>query len=153
MMVLNLEDKWGEFWMASPTQWKWVLVGSKNWDGQGSLECCSPWGYKESDRTEWLNWTNWNCMCKRLGWCEFHPWVGKISWRRKWQFTLVLLPEKSHGQKNLVGYMIHDPWELWTHPLFCRQLGKQQRTCSQYHTTHLSALRKFRGSLLESHPH
>ena len=26
-------------------------------DGQGSLECCSPWGHKESDRTEWLNWT------------------------------------------------------------------------------------------------
>ena len=26
-------------------------------DGQGSLECCSPWGCKESDMTEWLNWT------------------------------------------------------------------------------------------------
>ena len=23
--------------------------------GQGSLACCSPWGYKESDMTEWLN--------------------------------------------------------------------------------------------------
>ena len=26
-------------------------------DGQGSLACCSPWGHKESDRTEQLNWT------------------------------------------------------------------------------------------------
>ena len=26
-------------------------------DGQGSLACCSPWGRKESDMTEWLNWT------------------------------------------------------------------------------------------------
>ena len=27
------------------------------WDGegQGSLVCCSPWGHKESDTTEWLN--------------------------------------------------------------------------------------------------
>ena len=25
-------------------------------DGQGSLECCSPWGCKDSDMTEWLNW-------------------------------------------------------------------------------------------------
>ena len=25
--------------------------------GQGSLTCCSPWGRKESDTTEWLNWT------------------------------------------------------------------------------------------------
>ena len=26
-------------------------------EGQGSLACCSPWGRKESDMTEWLNWT------------------------------------------------------------------------------------------------
>ena len=26
-------------------------------DGQGSLVCCSPWGRKESDTTEQLNWT------------------------------------------------------------------------------------------------
>ena len=26
-------------------------------DGQGSLVCCSPWGCKESDMTEELNWT------------------------------------------------------------------------------------------------
>ena len=25
-------------------------------DGQGSLECYSSWGRKESDMTEWLNW-------------------------------------------------------------------------------------------------
>ena len=27
-------------------------------DEQGSLGCCSPWGRKESDRTEQLNWTD-----------------------------------------------------------------------------------------------
>ena len=26
-------------------------------NGQGSLVCCSPWGHKESDTAEWLNWT------------------------------------------------------------------------------------------------
>ena len=26
-------------------------------DGQGTLACCSPWGCKESDMTEGLNWT------------------------------------------------------------------------------------------------
>jgi len=26
-------------------------------DGQGSLVCCNPWGQKESDMTERLNWT------------------------------------------------------------------------------------------------
>ena len=29
-------------------------------DGQGSLVCCSPWGLKESDTTEQLNWTEPN---------------------------------------------------------------------------------------------
>ena len=31
-------------------------------DGQGGLACCSPWGLKELDMTEWLKWTelNWN---------------------------------------------------------------------------------------------
>ena len=28
-------------------------------DGQGSLACYSPWGHKESDMTEQLNWTDW----------------------------------------------------------------------------------------------
>ena len=28
-------------------------------DGQGGLVCCSPWSCKESDMTEWLNWTDW----------------------------------------------------------------------------------------------
>ena len=27
-------------------------------EGQGSLVCCSPWGHKESDRTEGLNNNN-----------------------------------------------------------------------------------------------
>ena len=39
-------------------------------DGQGSLACCSPWGSKESDTTEQLNWTelNWdNCEFFALG--------------------------------------------------------------------------------------
>ena len=33
---------------------EWTLgVG----DGQGGLACCISWGHKESDTTEWLNWT------------------------------------------------------------------------------------------------
>ena len=42
-------------WMASPIQWTWVWANS---EGQGSLECCSPWGHKESDMTEWSNGNN-----------------------------------------------------------------------------------------------
>jgi len=28
-------------------------------DAQGDLLCCSPWGLKELDTTEWVNWTDW----------------------------------------------------------------------------------------------
>ena len=34
----------------------------------------------------------------------FSPWVRKISWRRKWHPTPVLLPGESHGWRSLVGH-------------------------------------------------
>ena len=43
-----------------------------------------------------------------MGWEDLNPWVGKISWRRKWQLTPVFLPGKSHGQRDLAGY---SSWE------------------------------------------
>ena len=43
--------------MASLTQWTWVEQAPGVGDGQGGLVCCSPWGRKELDTTEWLNWT------------------------------------------------------------------------------------------------
>jgi len=40
----------------------------------------------------------------------FNPWVGKISWRRKWQPTPVFLPGKSHGWRNLVVHGVAKSW-------------------------------------------
>ena len=85
-------------------------------DGDGSLACCSPWGHKESDKTEWLNWTeHWGLPRWRIGKestrqrrsFSFNPWVWKSPWKRKWQTTPVFLPGKSHGQRSLVG---NGPW-------------------------------------------
>ena len=36
-------------------------------DGQENLVCCSPWGHKELDRTEWLNWTEPNLPFPQVG--------------------------------------------------------------------------------------
>ena len=47
------------------------------------------------------------CQLKSCRRHEFYSWVGRISWRRKWQPTPVFLAGESHGQKNLVGY---SPW-------------------------------------------
>ena len=39
----------------------------------------------------WLSGKESACQCGR---CLFHPWMGKIPWRRKWQHTPILLPEE-----------------------------------------------------------
>ena len=50
-------------------------------EGHGSLACCSPWGCKESDMTEWLNWmftqfrNLWVCSC----WLNGIVWDGHIQ--------------------------------------------------------------------------
>ena len=46
-------------------------------------------------------------QCRRHRRWGFNPWIGKISWRRAWQPTLVFLPGESHGQKSVMGY---SPW-------------------------------------------
>ena len=43
------------------------------------------------------------CQCRRCKRCGFNSWVGKISWRRKWQPTPVFLPGESQGWGSLVG--------------------------------------------------
>ena len=50
-------DRGEDGWMASPTQWRWVWVTLGVGFEQGCLACCGSWGRKESDTTEWLNWT------------------------------------------------------------------------------------------------
>ena len=55
----------------------------------------------------WLSGKDSACQCRRSRRHGFDPWVGKISWSRKWQSTLVFLPGKSHGQKRLASY---SPW-------------------------------------------
>ena len=54
--------------MASLTRWTWVWAGSWSWRWTGKPGFCSLGGHKESDMTEWLNWTeHW-----------FDPWVREI---------------------------------------------------------------------------
>ena len=44
------------------------------------------------------------CQCRRHKRHRFDPWVGKITWRRKWLPTVVFLPGEFYGQKSLVSY-------------------------------------------------
>ena len=52
-------------------------------DGQGSLACCSPWGLKELDTTEWLSWTLpiWTVSRgKQKSWEEASLYVQTEHW-------------------------------------------------------------------------
>ena len=90
-------------------------------DGQGCLECCNSWLRKESDMTEWLNWTDSFILIlglhrllvvKNLPFSagdlsrRFHPFVWKISWRRAWLPTPAFLSGEFHGQRSLTVYSL-----------------------------------------------
>ena len=47
------------------------------------------------------------CQCRGYKRWGFVPWLGKISWRRKWWPTPLFLPAKSYGQRSLARY---GPW-------------------------------------------
>jgi len=44
-------------WMASPNRWMSLSKLQKLVKDREAWLCCSPWGRKELDMTEWLNWT------------------------------------------------------------------------------------------------
>ena len=62
-------------WMASPTQWTWVWEDSGSW-WLIARPGCSPWGRKESDTTERLDWTELNLVHNTLniGLCRSHAY-------------------------------------------------------------------------------
>ena len=66
--------------------------------GKISQKCCCvfvrvfPW---------WLTGKECTCQCRSL---RFHPWVGKVLRRRKWQPTPVFLSRESRGQKSPRGH-------------------------------------------------
>ena len=53
------------------------------------------------------------CQCGRFKRLGFDSWVGKISWRRRWQNTPVLLPGEFHGQRSLAENL----YSVWS----CRE--------------------------------
>ena len=66
----------------------WVLAGFEH----------QPHEFKSPSEVNSFTFTFNACQCRRL---RFHPWVGKIPWRRKWPPTPVLLPGEPHGHCGL----------------------------------------------------
>ena len=111
-------------------------------DGQGGLVCWDSWGLKESDTTEWLNWTEMQNM-NFLGGS-----TGKESTCNAGDLSLIsglgISPggghgnplqyfclENSHGQRSLVGC---SPWG-------CKELDTTERL-STMQNIHISGERR-----------
>ena len=80
-------------------------------DGQGGLECYSPWGCKESDTTEWLNWTE----LKRWGLSEVIiafqkvmrvevSWMGLVPLSKNPQRTTLSLLQSRDTREKTADY-------------------------------------------------
>ena len=92
-------QRWG--WAAGTKAWRrqelgehgriWQELGDGGGYEDGRIRPTSPVAQIESV-----------CLNRRRP--RFHPWVGKIPWRRKCQPTPGLLPGKSHRWRRLVGY-------------------------------------------------
>ena len=91
-------------------------------DGQGGLACCDSWGHKESDTTEWLNWTLIDLISsyeigKHLQ--AFWTWYSQIC-AHCWYRMLPLLPsgwtlqaEATEGQRGELYWREERAREVW----------------------------------------
>ena len=80
------EEKWQQKirWLDGITNLM-AMSSSKLWElvtDREALECCSPWGHKESDMTEWLNWQ-----------IEQRLWIAKTILRKKNKVRDFLVPD------------------------------------------------------------
>ena len=62
-------------------------------DGQRGLEYCDSWGCKESDMTEWLNWTDTVLKGKeaKLLWLSPYSYETEFTWGWKFETRLYLM--------------------------------------------------------------
>ena len=97
-------------WMASPMQWTWVWANSRSWWWTGKPGVLQSMGSQrvghdlKTEQQQPYIYTqvalvvkNLPAKAKRPKRPGFHPWVGKIPGRRKWQPTPVFLPRESNG--------------------------------------------------------
>ena len=84
-------------------------------EGQGSLVCCSPWGCRVGhvllieEQHVLLGGASQVAQWKRIHLLMQEMWVWPLGWEDPLEKEMAIhshgLPGKSHGQRNLVGYI------------------------------------------------
>ena len=117
-------------------------------DGQRGLACCSPWGRKELDMIEWLNWTE---LDFKLIPSQTWTW-GDSSFKRLPTFTTILCqiflcdgdssenlesPSRIRDTKRTHGYRLQRKYSLW--PSCMPEIAQEIPSPSQFTTTILTS--------------
>ena len=89
-----------------------------------SLVCCSPWGRKELDMPEWLNWTDWFTFSH---YTQYFHWANISGYFPVWEKHLRNLFEISNFQKMAALY-----W-FWTSGLGYSPASSHPCSISQGH--------------------
>ena len=80
-------------------------------DGQGGLACCGSWGRKESDTTEWLNWTERKSTLMFIGRTDTAAeapilWPPDMNepthWKRPWRWERLKAKEEGAAEDEMV---------------------------------------------------
>ena len=118
----------GKDWRQEKWKTEDEMVGCHHWldghefeqapgfgDGQGSLVCCSPWGCKDSDTTEWLNWTTSGTVIKTLGkggseGQAIFPLLSQYSHLQRDKQSLVLWIWEALTFWSFLPCMLEVPW-------------------------------------------
>ena len=94
-------------------------------NGQGGLACCDSWGRKESDTTEWLNWTELKGLIAKflqIYWTTIYQGNGKDST----EMTCIIALVNQWGGREMVIYMeISETGSLF-HTVYKSQLQRDK---------------------------
>ena len=99
-------DREWDGWMASPTQWMWVWIGSRSWwwtGGPGVLQSTCV------DTTEQLNWTD----------ITTHSWLVSHHLRSSAHISWDKCQEQSKRGARVTGHFLKDSLQLSALHAFC----------------------------------
>ena len=85
-------------------------------DGQGGLACCNSWGHKESDRTEWLNWTESQDLNPSLflNFCSsLHRGLSAVFYNRIDEMFFMCIQVSMLGSLLPLNSVFASCWDPW----------------------------------------
>ena len=77
--------------------------------GQGSLACCSLWGHKQLDTTEWLNWTDSQTQMQKVSSNYPTKWIKQCINNITWYDQVGLIPSMQgiYNIRKLTSIIYH----------------------------------------------